>query len=77
MPGMNGKGPLGNGPRSGRQHGVCKQTGIAKPYGQPKDATTDATQVQGQGLGHGRCSAGLGRRRGGGNGQGNGGKRGQ
>ena len=80
MPGMNEKGPLGKGPRSGGQCGVCKQTGIASPD-QFQDTPTDAVpgQGQGQGLdrgqgGAGRCGAGLGKR-GGGKGQGSGGDR--
>ena len=83
MPGMNGKGPLGNGPRSGGQRGVCKQTGTTPPD-QPQDTPTDAIpgqgQGQGQGLGRGqggagRCGTGLGKRGGGGKGQGSGGNR--
>ena len=38
MPGMNGKGPLGNGPLTGGQRGVCKQTGTDKTD-QPQDTT--------------------------------------
>jgi hypothetical protein len=82
MPGMNGKGPLGNGPLTGGQRGKCKQTGTAKPDNQPQAVPTDAVpgQGQGQGLGRGqggagRCGAGLGRRDGGGKGQGRGGNR--
>ena len=83
MPGMNEKGPLGNGPLTGGKRGVCKRTGIANSD-QPQDATTDAFpgqgQGQGQGLGRGqggggRCGAGLGRKSGGGQGQERGGNR--
>ncbi len=76
MPGMNGKGPLGNGPRSGGQRGVCKQTGTAKPDDQPQAVPTDAVPGQGQGQGLGRCQGSADRGQGGGGkGQGRGGNR--
>ena len=58
MPGMNGKGPLGNGPLSGGQGGVCNQTGTDKTT-PPQDNTLDV--VPGQGRGLGRCQGGPGR----------------
>ena len=77
MPGMNGKGPLGNGPQTGGQRGVCKQTGAVAPD-QPPGAAVDAVPDQGQTQGLGRCQGGAGRgggRCGGGKGQGGSGKR--
>jgi hypothetical protein len=70
MPGMKGKGPLGNGPLTGEQCGVCKQTETEKTN-RPGDHTLDVVPGQGQGLG--RCRGGAGR--GAGKGQGKGGNR--
>jgi hypothetical protein len=58
MPGMNGKGPLGNGPLTGGQRGVCKQTENDKTD-QPQDAAVNV--VSGKGRGWGRCQGGAGR----------------
>ena len=76
MPGMNGKGPLGKGPQSGGQRGVCKQTGIAKPdqhQGPPTDTISGQVPGRGQDLGQG--GACRGGQCGGGKGQGRGGSR--
>ena len=70
MPGMNGKGPLGKGPLTGGQRGVCKQTPTDKTD-QPQGTTADIVQGQGRGLGRGQGGAG----RGAGKGQGRGGNR--
>jgi hypothetical protein len=68
MPGMNGKGPLGNGPLTGGQRGVCTQTGTDKTA-QPQGATVGVLpRPQGQGLG--RCQGGAGRGLGKGKGRG-------
>lgn len=74
MPGMNGKGPLGNGRMTGGQRGVCKQTETDKTD-QPQGATVDF--VPGKGRGLGRCQGGAGRGvgKGQGRGQGRGGNR--
>lgn len=74
MPGMNGKGPLGNGRLGGRQRGVCNQP-EKDSTDQPQDTAVDA--VPGQGRGLGRCQGGMGRGagKGQGKGQGRGGNR--
>ena len=70
MPGKNGNGPLGNGPKTGGQRGICKQTQIDKTN-QLSESTGNI--VPGQGLRVGRCQGGTGK--GQGKGQGRGGNR--
>ncbi len=74
MPGMDGKGPLGNGPLSGGQRGNCNQTGIDNSD-QGQDATGGGVPRQGRGLGRCRGGAGRGFEKGQGKGQGRGGRR--
>ena len=72
MPGMNGKGPLGNGPLTGGMRGVCNQTERDKAdQTQSQPATVNAFPGPGKGLG--RCRGGAGK--GQGRGQGRGGNR--
>ncbi|MBU2502105.1 DUF5320 domain-containing protein [bacterium] len=70
MPGENGRGPLGQGPRTGRGLGRC---GVPQRDDQPVNETP-APDGQGQGRGFGR---GLGRGFGRGAGLGAGGGRGR
>lgn len=72
MPGMNRKGPLGDGPLSGGQRGVCNQPETDKTA-QPQNNTMGV--VLGQGRGLGPRQGGMGR--GAGKGQGRGQRRGQ
>ncbi len=74
MPGMNGKGPLGNGPLTGGQRGVCNQSGTDKTD-QAQDATVGVVPRQGRGLGRCQGGAGRGAGKGQGRGQGRGGNR--
>lgn len=61
MPGMNRKGPSGNGPLTGRQQGLCRQNGSKavvqpeqeRPAGQEQNQATDEGRMAGQGLGQG------------------------
>lgn len=69
MPGMNGKGPLGNGPLTGGMRGVCNQTGIDKAD-QTQSQTATVNVIPGQGRGLGRCQGGTGRGQGRGQGRG-------
>lgn len=69
MPGMNRKGPLGNGPLTGRQQGLCRQNG-SKATGQlQQQRATD--QEQNQATGQGRMTR-QGLEQGSGRGQGKG-----
>jgi hypothetical protein len=80
MPGFNQKGPMGQGPMTGRRMGRCTNFG-ANPKDQPVAENEDASNLaadnlpaQGLGLGRGR-GLGLGRGQGGaGFGRGGGGR---
>jgi hypothetical protein len=64
MPGLNGKGPLGKGPMTGGQRGICRQSSTNKAE-QSQDTPMDNVQGQGKGQGGAGRGAGKGRRRGG------------
>ncbi len=57
MPGMDRKGPLGNGPLTGGRRGVCNQTNSADSSPSPGDNSKNLQQ----GRGLGRCQGGPGR----------------
>lgn len=65
MPGFNQKGPMGQGPMTGRRMGRCANAG-ATPTDQTspenKDASNlDTDNLSGRGLGSGRGRGGAGR----------------
>lgn len=67
MPGFNQKGPMGQGPMTGRKMGRCTNFGVnLKDQNIPENETTETTNPdnitgRGLGLGRGRGGAGLGR----------------
>lgn len=79
MPNLNQKGPMGEGPMTGRKKGRCTNYGAGRNNQTTQEnenrenPINETSQVQGQGLGRGRGQGmGGGMRKGMGNGPGNG-----
>lgn len=65
MPGFDRKGPLGDGPMTGRRLGRCTNFGSKQPTNtQPGSPETNPEDVGGRGFGFGRRGRGRGRGRG-------------
>lgn|GEM_PF-5517960 len=58
MPGMNGQGPAGQGPGTGKGLGPC---GRGKGRAETQDVSPSQARMQGRCGGRGRCGAGQGR----------------
>ena len=64
MPGLNRKGPQGDGPMTGRRMGRCNPDNKGKTdneISQNRDSSLEPGQGMGRGLGIGRGQGGLGR----------------